>query len=286
MELALGTVQFGLRYGVAGRDAPVPETEVRDILQCAAGSGIRTLDTAAVYGDIEARLARLIDDLPFDVVTKLPPLPSGLGNSEAARWVDAALVQARTRLGAHLHSVMFHHADDLLGSMADTAWDRCTSWAAKTGCNLGVSCYDTTTLARICERFPVKLAQLPGNAFDQRLRTAQFHPPGVELHLRSAFLQGLLLMPEHEAARMVPRAGHALARWHAWLHEHNLAPLEAALGVVKGLPGVTHCVVGVDDRLQLEAIVEAWCVAPTLHATELALADLTVIDPRCWPRRV
>ena len=58
MKLSLGTVQFGLAYGIAGRDTPVEPAIVRNILELAQSAGITTLDTAAAYGDIEERLER------------------------------------------------------------------------------------------------------------------------------------------------------------------------------------------------------------------------------------
>ena len=75
MELALGTVQFGLRYGIAGAAGPVPSDQVRAILERAVEFGVRTLDTAAAYGDVEQELAGLIGGLPLSVVSKLPPRP-------------------------------------------------------------------------------------------------------------------------------------------------------------------------------------------------------------------
>src|SRR5262249_59977070 len=111
MQLGLGTVQFGLAYGVAGRGVSVPEDEVRAILQCAAASGVRVLDTAPLYGDIESRLARLTQGLRFDIVSKIPPIPAGAAASvrdAVARAVD----QSRARLGAALHTLLFHRPED------------------------------------------------------------------------------------------------------------------------------------------------------------------------------
>jgi len=126
---------------------------------------------------------------------------------------------------------------------------------------------------------PVALAQLPGNALDQRIAQA---PSAVPLHLRSALLQGLLLMPLAQASQRLPVAAAALAHWHAWCAERALAPLTAALGIVKGLPGVTHCVVGAETLPQFQAIARAWQDAPVLQAPELAVAEPAVIDPRTW----
>lgn len=286
MKLALGTVQFGLPYGVAGRGAVVPEREVRAILARASQLGIRMLDTAATYGDIEERLAAILPEGEWQVVTKLPPVPEALAAGDRHRWVHGQLARARDRLGEHLHGVLFHRADDLMGESAGELWDVCASWAASTTCRVGVSCYQPETLARIAVRFPISIAQVAGNALDQRLLQCPGGMSGhAELHVRSAFLQGLLLMDEAVAGERVPSARQALRRWHLWRMERGLSPLEAALGIVKALPGVSHCVVGVDALDQLEEIAEVWNSCRAMSATELASNDISVIDPRCWPVR-
>ena len=84
MQLALGTVQFGLAYGITGKGQVVPEREVRGILARAWERGVRTLDTAAAYGDIEARLKGLCEGRAFRVISKVPVVPDQLPASEAA----------------------------------------------------------------------------------------------------------------------------------------------------------------------------------------------------------
>lgn len=286
MELALGTVQFGLPYGIAGRDTPVPASDVRTILSRAWALGIRVLDTAAAYGDIEGRLAGLLGDHAFQVVTKIPPVPADFTVEQATTWVTGALTQAHKHLGPHLDTVMLHRAEDLLGPQVGVVWAACTEFSGQHGVHLGVSCYDIPTLNAVRVHHAVQVAQLPGNALDQRLATFPLQQPAPAVHLRSAFLQGLLLMPLAEAVVRLPLAREALQRWHAWCVAHELPPLTAALGFVKGMPHVSHCVVGVDDVGQLEAIAAAWQAAPVLHDPALAWSDLAVIDPRHWPARI
>jgi aryl-alcohol dehydrogenase-like predicted oxidoreductase len=285
MQLVLGTVQFGVAYGVAGRDSPVPEAEVRAILARAWSLGVRILDTAAAYGDIEQRLVGLAEGLPFGIVTKLPPVPPDLGALDAADWAASMLDRSRARLGERLRAVMFHRAEDLLGPHADALWGRCTAWTERQACLLGVSCYDVPTLNLLAARFGVRIAQLPGNALDQRVDHGPPLDRPLELHIRSAFLQGLLLMPQERAAQRVPASAKALDRWHGWVGARSLDPLQAALGIVKGLRGASHCVVGVDSLAQLEAIATAWDAALPTQAPELAIAEPDVIDPRRWTAR-
>lgn len=283
MELALGTVQFGRAYGVAGRGTPVPEPEVRAILARGAKLGIRMLDTAAAYGDIESRLAGLVGDRAMSVVTKLPAMPGGISPAEAEVWTAASLRRAGERFGGLLHAVMFHRAEDLLAEVGAVVWSRCETWCRDRGIKLGVSCYDPDILNLVRDRFPVSIAQLPGNALDQRLKSL---PVGisseVEIHVRSAFLQGLLLLPESEAVRRLPRAEGAIRRWHDWLRLESLDALTASLRLVKGIACASHCVVGVNSLAQLEAVGEAWQAAIPMHNDRLAVSELDVIDPRRW----
>ena len=278
-ELALGTVQFGVAYGVAGRGAPVPEAEVRAILKRAWALGVRRLDTAPGYGTIEQRLARLAGDLPFSIVTKIPPAPAR-DSPTCAEHVRASVERSRARLGDRLQGLLFHDAGDLQGHWAKRFWQAAEEAGRNAG--LGPSCYDIETLAVIAERFPVAMAQVPGNALDQRInRRERF--PDIEVSLRSIFLQGLLLMPASAAAARVPAATPALERWHTFCEQIGVDPLEAALGIAKGLRGVDYCLVGVDSLRQLEEVAEAWAAARPIRAPQLDTDDPDVIDPRRWP---
>src|SRR4051812_7806276 len=83
-RLALGTVQFGSRYGIANRSGQTTRDEAAAILAAAYAAGIRTLDTAIAYGDSE-RLLGEIGVADWRVVSKLPALPPECSDIDA--WV-------------------------------------------------------------------------------------------------------------------------------------------------------------------------------------------------------
>lgn len=283
MKLALGTVQFGLAYGIAGPGQAVAAAEARRILQASWSQGVRTLDTAAAYGDIEERLAGLCDGLPFRVVSKVPAVPAGLSDAVAASWAVEQAQLSRQRLGPLLAGLMCHRAEDLLGVRGAAIHAALQAWAEPEGVVLGASCYDPATLLALVQQRQIRIAQLPGNALDQRL--VQWIParqPGLEIHLRSAFLQGLLLMPGPVGARRLPVAAAALQRWQAWCDERGLGPLQAALSAVKSFAAVSEVVVGVDSLAQFDAIAEAWSSVHPIACPELAEASAAIIDPRAW----
>jgi aryl-alcohol dehydrogenase-like predicted oxidoreductase len=284
MELALGTVQFGLQYGVSGsKRRLLPNAEVRKILELAFQRGITILDTAPVYGDIESRLTRLCEDLEFRIVSKIPPVPDTLDDKTAGEWVVASAQVSLGRLAHKLHALLFHRAEDLLGVRGDTIWSAIAKWAANEGILIGASGYDMAGMRALFETRLMPIAQLPGNALDQRIDSVLANlEPKPELHLRSAFLQGLLLVPIEEAIRLVPSADVALQQWHRWLIERGISPLHGALSIVKGFQDVTACVVGIDNINQLAELASAWELVQPISARELASGDPQAIDPRLW----
>lgn len=282
MDLAIGTVQFGLAYGIAGQGQPVAEAEVRRILAMAFERGVRLLDTAAAYGDIEPRLAALCGALPLRIVSKISSVPAELDDAAAVAWVLAAAQRSRERLGDRLVTLMFHNARDLHGPRGTQIWAALSAWSQRHEVTIGASCYGPDECQQLWQQHGIAVAQLPANAFDQRLRVAaQRTPRWPELHLRSAFLQGLLLMPEADAAARVPAAREALRRWHLWLADRGWSPLRGALAIVKGFPARV-CVVGVDSSVHLAGILDSWDEVAALDAAELACDLPEVIDPRSW----
>lgn len=283
MQLALGTVQFGLAYGIAGSGQAVPEAQVRRILAVAWERGVKTLDTAAAYGDIEPRLADLCGRLPFQVVSKVPAIPDALAPDEAAEWALTQATQSRQRLGPLLTGLMCHRAEDLSGERGQAVYEALQRWAVSEGITLGASCYGPEALLAIHGQHPLAIAQLPGNALDQRLPQAiNERLPGVDVHLRSAFLQGLLLMPQVLGSARVPAAKTALQRWHGWCQAQALSPLVGALSLVKSFKAASTVVIGVETVEQFEDIATAWANAAAILAPQLAVDDPAVIDPRAW----
>jgi aryl-alcohol dehydrogenase-like predicted oxidoreductase len=283
MELALGTVQFGVAYGISGAEELLSDQQIRMILELAFKGGITHLDTAPAYGEVESKLRTLCEGLDFKVISKIPQIPPELKANEAARWVLDSAQTSRERLSGKLTALLFHHAGDLLGARGEEVWNAAREWALSENILMGASAYDVKALEAIHQDRGIAIAQLPGNAFDQGLLAMRgATDPGLELHLRSAFLQGLLLLPLDVASIRVPAAAVALQKWHSWLSARSMSPLHGALSIVKGFENVSTCVIGVDNISQLREILKAWNEVQAIHASELACDDLRIIDPRQW----
>lgn len=291
-KLGLGTVQWGMPYGISNVAGQTGASEVARILDRARGAGVSLLDTAHGYGDAERVLGECAAaSQGFAIVTKTPPHRRPLEPADVARF-EAACSESLRRLDAQqLEALLVHSADNLLGPNADRLWAaleeiRGDGRARK----IGVSVYHPGQLERIVERFRVDLVQLPYSVFDQRFTRsgalAALKREGIEVHARSAFLQGLVLMqpgtlPPHFAS---------IARRHADLHralrEAGMSPLEGALRHCLARPDLDRVVVGCENLAQLGEILRA---APgefpgTIDTSVFAIEEERIIDPSQWPR--
>ncbi len=277
-RLALGTVQFGLDYGVTNTAGRVAEDAAEAILDRAAAAGIDLLDTASAYGDSEAVLGRIASPT-FRVVTKIGGPP--------ARFADLARASA-ARLGRTPDGILLHDARALMGREA-TAVTAALLALRERGLvkRIGVSVYTPEALEAACTLFRPDVVQLPFNVLDRRFeRTgwlAQLQGTGVEVHARSLFLQGALL-----GAETPVRLAFAAPVFEAFREAcaaAQITPLEACLSVGLAAP-LDRLVVGVTSVAELDAILAAAANPRPLPTTFDALAtdDPALVDPSRWPQ--
>ena len=201
MKLGLGTVQFGCKYGISNTRGQVDIKEIAKILDFARQNGIYTLDTASLYGCSEEVLGKF-DLTPFSVVTKTIKIDKTLDTNENLHRFNNAFYQSQQKLGnIKLHGLMFHESSDLLDPEAYKFWNLVKDFKDKGYVEkIGVSVYTPTTLTEIINKFDIDIVQLPLNILDQRFvpLLKELRKKGIEIHTRSVFLQGLLLMEKKD----------------------------------------------------------------------------------------
>ena len=295
MKLGLGTVQFGLDYGVTNITGQPPLEAVRSILEHAIRHGVHTLDTAALYGDSESVLGQALPrPHPFSVISNTLPLDMALSEERAISLVATGVERSLQRLGEpHLSGLLVHRPDDLLGPMGDALFAALSALRAQGLVKkIGVSVYTPQEALTLLRRYPIDIIQLPLNPLDQRhLREGSLHEltqAGVEIHVRSAFLQGLLLAPSGPLPYGLEELAPAMAAWQALLATEHLTPLQASLGFLQGIPAVSVTVCGATSLAEWQEIVAAYdsvSALPTELFKKLPILDDKLIDPRFWPKR-
>lgn len=117
-KITLGTVQFGLDYGIANTSGKPSYEKSRDIVARAYENGITSFDTAAAYGDSEKVLGQIFQELKLKdkvkVISKVPPVKElNLSLSEAERMINKSVETSLERLGVdQLAACLFHREED------------------------------------------------------------------------------------------------------------------------------------------------------------------------------
>ncbi|MFZ4775457.1 MAG: aldo/keto reductase [Terrimicrobiaceae bacterium] len=285
MKIALGTVQFGMAYGVANASGRVPAGEVEKILACASLRGIDTLDTAVGYGESETVLGAFPLG-SWKVISKIGTAPEGCQDIPA--WVNAQVEGSLSRLRIpSLDALLLHTSHELLGSRGEDVYAALGEVKAQgLAKKIGISIYSPAELDELAGRYPLDIVQAPVNVFDRRLAATGWMEKlalnNIELHARSVFLQGLLLMSPSSRPEKFQRWGGLWDAWDNWLEAAGLSPLQASLRYVLGIPGIARAVVGVDSLRQLEEICEAaGGEAPNVPANLFA-DDSDLLNPSRW----
>ena len=286
MKLALGTVQFGLDYGVANTDGKMDITTMISILQRARAKGIDTLDTAISYGESEKRLG-MANVKDWHIITKLPEIPDGCTsiNTWILNQVQKSLLRLRvTRISA----LLLHRPDQLLESNGVEIWKALQDLKQKNIVKkIGFSVYDCNQLDALWDSFQPNIVQMPYNLLDQRFLISgwmeKMNDAGVEIHVRSIFLQGLLLMSKSDRPE---KFNHWKEIWEvldAWLLEYDITAVEAAISFAMDNPYIDKMVVGVDNVQQLEEILSIILKRKIVHPPKsLHTSDVRLINPSQW----
>ncbi|MBX9469913.1 MAG: aldo/keto reductase [Rhizobium sp.] len=286
-DLVLGTAQFGLCYGLANQRGKPDIGTVSEILDLAFDLGIRLLDTAKAYGESEANLGAC-GMQRWSTITKVPSLRN-LDDADLGATAHDAVLRSLETLGIEkLHAVLAHDRRDAVGERGRRLQDALAPLVASGHIGkIGVSVYGPEDMDGIDAR-NAQIVQAPLNVFDQRFITSgaasRLSAAGGELHVRSVFLQGLLLMPAQERpARFAPWA-EALARFDGHVEASGLDPAAYCLGFAASQATVTRCVIGVDTPQQLSQLVAAFEAGQRAgqNAHDLRSGDPGLIDPRQW----
>lgn len=284
-RLTLGTAQFGMNYGVANQTGKVPASEVKVMLKMAELHGIDTLDTAIAYGESEQRLGEF-GTQSFKLVSKLPSMPNACIDVDA--WVQQEFQASLSRLNRKsIYGFLLHSSEQLLGPNGIELYQALQSLKRRGQVQkIGVSIYSPAELDALTPKYAFDLVQAPFNLVDQRIYYTgwmnRLADEGVEIHTRSAFLQGLLLMANtHLPKKFSPWSG-LWRTWQRWLADRGCSAVEACLAFPLSFPAIARVVVGADSAKQLEQILTASKVLNPAEYPSIRCDDENLIDPTRW----
>lgn len=286
-RIGLGTAQWGSDYGIANISGKVPSGEVSKILVKAKKIGVSIIDSASLYGDAESIIGE--NSLShFRVVTKTPKFKNCETNDQLKNHLTTIFFRSLDRLKlSKIYGLLIHDVNDLLSEQGHEILNKILELQNGGFIDkVGVSVYTENQLDRVLNIFKPDIVQLPVNLIDQRFVNNGYirnlKSNHIEIHARSVFLQGLLLMPLKKIptyfAPILPKiiSIHAMAEIRG-VSLHNLA-----LSYVKNLKDIDVILVGVDSLLQFNQCIQEFEHASIFDEKNFSCNDEAFINPSLW----
>ena len=261
MKLCLGTVQFGLDYGIRGQKKPSIEDSIK-ILDYATQNGIDNIDTALAYGNAEEVVGEFLKkktiarDKLFIISKFKPNKLDEVEPRNYAKVIKENYEKQLKRLNTdYLDSYVFHSSRYAFDEEKLKAMYELKKEGKVRHC--GVSVYYPDE-AKICIESPyVDFMQLPSSIFDQRMKNEgvfdlALKNGSTQIHSRSAFIQGLILMNEEEVPSFLESAKPIIRKIDNLCKKYEISRIKLAMLYVKQFDAISHLVFGVDNMEQIK----------------------------------
>ena len=273
-KLVLGTVQFGLQYGVNSAGRPSQDV-VRSILREAAKGGIKTLDTSSAYGNSEQILGECITaDENFKIISKYPK-----GKTAISEMFKTSLKRLKVD---HLYGYLLHHFEVYKNN--PKVWDEFVALKDSGRVKkIGFSLYTPDELEFILDhKSTFDLIQVPFNIFDKKFLPymKELHEKGVEIHVRSTFLQGLFFKDRKAMPEKLQPMKTYLLQLDEFSKKSGLSISEIALNYNLQNPYIDGVLIGVDNLEQLQTNLKS--VKNTPIDIEIEVKEKELLNPVNW----
>jgi len=287
MKLGLGTVQWGMNYGVANRQGKTSSAAVKEILIAAKQCNVLVLDTASLYGDAEETLGQHNLN-SFRIVTKTPKFSVEQIEKHHCENIKQVFMESLSKLGVKkIYALLGHHVDDFLVPNGFKLWGTMLDLKRSDMVEkIGVSVYNSQQVEAVLENYQPDIMQIPISVLDQRMlidgTLQRLQERGIEVHVRSVFMQGLLLMPDEKIPSYFDPIRGLLSKWRAAAQAQDMSLSQAALSFVRDLAYVDTVLIGIEDVDQFLTCYREFINPAQFDATGLACDDLDFINPANW----
>lgn len=257
-KMTLGTVQLGLKYGIANNEGKPDERKAFEIIETAFSNGVNCLDTASAYGDSEKIIGKYFhsgkkkrSDITIVTKFKLGQINKPEAESAIMKSVEQSLKNLDTD---YIDILLMHDAKEfsLFPKTVTRVFEKLLS--DKTIKKAGASCYEFRDIEPMLESDIYQAFQIPANILDMRITKGE----GARclssklIFARSVFLQGLFFMDPANLKGNLKEACRYLIAIKDIASEMNISVSRLAVTYVRSLSYVDSLVIGADYPRQVE----------------------------------
>lgn len=278
-KLILGTVQFGLDYGINNPTGKVSQDQIVEILKSCKQNSITKLDTSFAYGNSEQVIGAFADK-SFDIITKLPHT-----NEKVADIFQRSLSQLKRD---KVYAYLVHHFDFFVEK--PSIWnDILQLKQAKLIEKTGFSLYEPKELEYILNKeIEFDIIQVPYNIFDRSFDPyfKDLQQRKIEIHIRSVFLQGLFFKSINTLPEKLKPLREYLQKLHSFCQENHISIEELALNFVIHNSDIDGVIIGVDhvDQLKrnIHSVWNEWPEKMNNFVDSFYVKETELLKPKNW----
>lgn len=290
MNYILGTAQIGNDYGISNRSGKVSDENFKKVLRAAEKSGVSYLDTASDYGDSEERIGKFYElTKKFSLITKTANSSELLPTKEKIKFLKEEFLNSLKKTKREkVEVLLIHNVSDITGSDGCEIYHSLSELKNKGLINkLGVSVYSLDDLNQISSEISIDVLQYPINVFNQEFLNNKeiklLKESGVELHARSVFLQGILLMKTSELHNYFNSIKKIHKKYLSYLKDNKLSKLIGAVNFIKAISEIDAVIFGVQNHEELEEIIYAFNVQRfDLEYEHFFIKNKKITNPSLW----
>lgn len=297
MNLVLGTVRFGMPYGVFSANPPTREYCIK-CMDWATQNGITAIDTASAYGYAEELVGdflkrKTIERGELAITTKLlPNVLDEVPSEFYGKVIRENLIESLKKLGTDyvdtyfLHSSRYVYNDLILEALEKVKHEGLAK-------NVGASLYYPDEVAQCISSGYIDSVQVPYSIFDHRMKTSgaleSVEKSGHKVDVRSAFLKGVIRLKDSDIPKYLEKTRPILKRLDELCVKYGYTRIEMALSYIKRERNIRSIVVGVSSMEQLMEDVGAF----RLNVPETVLMEIDkefdnidqdIVIPSLWVR--
>lgn len=279
-KILLGTAQFGNNYGITNNKV-LTLKEAEEILREAKSLKIDTLDTSEDYNNF--KLLKKIKINQFQIITKLA-LNEKLNKSSYNKTLTKVLFNMQELKVSKLQALLFRRPMTLLKDKY--LWNKAKEMQEKNIINkLGFTIYQPEELVYLVKKFKPDLVQIPYSIFDRRFHNSgwidKLYDLEIEIHIRSIFLQGLLLSNTLRLPKKILKYKKTFSLYEEWLKQNKLRKIEATLSILNNDERISKVLIGVQTAKELKEIFQT-DIPSISYPDWMEFLDEDLINPSKW----
>ena len=283
-KIIIGTAQLDKNYGLNKNRNKITVNEINNLFEFLKKNQYFYLDTAKNYKDSE-NLLKKINLNKFKIIGKIEKLRN---KKNIYNYLKKEILNSINNLGIKMfEGYLIHDEKDLISNRSDEIYRALVKIKKENLTKkIGISIYDFKKASSIIKSYKLDIIQLPYNLIDRRLENKSFlkllEKRNLEIHVRSIFLQGLLLKDLNKVPKIFYKYLKFFKKIDKYCKKNLLSKLEACLNFVMSNKVINKIIIGIENKSNMVEINNIKIRKFKFPKTESK--DINLIDPRKWKK--